>query len=305
MKHFIYISCINIWQFLPFKKELIKFLRFFNISFEKYIRDLWFEGKFKVNYFDSCFYLNAYKKDKGSLEIFYKGLEQSWDAQSIIIWGKLAKKANVIFDIGANIGLYAIAAKSVNPKSMVYAFEPSISALEILINNITTNGYDIQICDFALSNRAGIATFWDSIGSSAGAKLKDPVKGSSPSPDLTRKIQVQTLTEFVETNQIQNIDLISIDVEFHEPEVLEGMSTLIEKFSPDFIIEVLNNEAGEKIELFFKGGTYLFFAIDEYQRKLQQSQHLRRISETQHHSYNFLICKKETAEYLGLHVSSY
>ena len=71
-------------------------------------------------------------------------------------WIDLIPKDSILWDVGANIGLYSIyAAKRRNCK--VYAFEPSVFNLELLARNIFTNGLTDQICimPVALSDQLG------------------------------------------------------------------------------------------------------------------------------------------------------
>lgn len=43
----------------------------------------------------------------------------------IDVWQQLARDCLVIFDVGANAGIYSLAATAVNSKAMVHAFEPT------------------------------------------------------------------------------------------------------------------------------------------------------------------------------------
>jgi FkbM family methyltransferase len=71
-------------------------------------------------------------------------------------WIDSMEQGAVLWDIGANIGLYSIyAAKS--RKCSVYAFEPSVFNLEILARNVNLNGLAASICivPIALSDSIG------------------------------------------------------------------------------------------------------------------------------------------------------
>lgn len=265
MKHLIFLLSIKIWSVTPFKQSILNLIKKTSLRFDPYYRDFWFTGKFKVNYFNSHFFLQGSKEDKGSLDIFWTGLETGWDAYSIELWGKLAKKSSVIVDIGANMGLYSLAAKCINPTSKVYAFEPSIKAGELLKKNILINNFDIEVKETALSNFNGNTTFYDLNTFTAIGSLK-------PNSNLVQKkhkeydVKVQTLKQFAREENLKRIDLIALDVELNEPEVLEGMGELLTEYKPDFIIEVLTDDIGSRIESFFADLNYHYFAIDEVKK---------------------------------------
>ena len=61
-------------------------------------------------------------------------------------WIDSMQKDSILWDVGANIGLYSIyAAKRQN--CSVWAFEPSVFNLELLARNISVNGLSKQICE--------------------------------------------------------------------------------------------------------------------------------------------------------------
>ena len=71
-------------------------------------------------------------------------------------WIDSIPKDSILWDVGANIGLYSVyAAKKRNCR--VWAFEPSVFNLELLARNIFANGLTNQVCivPVALSDRLG------------------------------------------------------------------------------------------------------------------------------------------------------
>ena len=87
---------------------------------------------------------------------------------------------------------------------------------------------------------------------------------------------------------------MKIDVETHEPEVLEGFSLYLSSYKPTFLIEILNDEVGEKVQNLVKDLGYLYFYIDE-EKGLIQVKKVKRYD-----NFNYLFCSKETALKLGL-----
>ena len=88
--------------------------------------------------------------------------------------------------------------------------------------------------------------------------------------------------------------MIKIDVERHEPEVLEGLGKYLELFQPTLLIEILNDDIAMKVDKILKGIPYLFFNINEK----VGARLVHSLSKSD--GYNFLLCKKEIALKLGL-----
>ena len=73
-------------------------------------------------------------------------------------WIDSFEEKSVVWDIGANIGLYSMyAAKKRN--CLVWSYEPSVFNLELLARNIFTNKLHGQICimPFALNDKLGLS----------------------------------------------------------------------------------------------------------------------------------------------------
>jgi hypothetical protein len=113
---------------------------------------------------------------------------------------------------------------------------------------------------------------------------------------MVKEFEIDTITlkDFIEKQGMTKIDLMKIDVETHEPEVLEGMREYLGKFNPVMLIEILNEEVAAKLNKLLAGLDYLYFNIDE-------NNGVRQVKEvTKSDYYNFLFCKKEAALKLGL-----
>lgn len=76
-----------------------------------------------------------------------------------IEWINNHSEDDVLWDVGANIGLYSCYAAAKN-NCQVYAFEPSVFNLELLARNIFINGLadKISIVPFALTDKASTGT---------------------------------------------------------------------------------------------------------------------------------------------------
>jgi FkbM family methyltransferase len=135
---------------------------------------------------------------------------------------KLVKPGWICFDVGANVGIYALRfAKKLNFKGKVYAFEPEATNFERLRENINLNEFARIVTPIrvALTNYDGTGTLYLSNHEQSGWHSLTEFK------DIARsKVEVKTmkLDTFVSENSINRIDLIKIDVEANEFEMLEG-----------------------------------------------------------------------------------
>lgn len=173
-----------------------------------------------------------------------------------------------IVEIGANVGTETISyCDLISPRWKVHAFEPlpeNILSLNLLAQSIK----NLIIYPKAISNKSDIMHFQIPPKHESGiGKIVDyaNVKISSE----TFKVETASLNSYID--KFQNICLISIDTEGHEPFVLEGSIEVINKFRPAVIIEVspkllkrYADSSAEKILKFFTNKNYLCFSIDRY-----------------------------------------
>ncbi|WP_063800042.1 FkbM family methyltransferase [Bradyrhizobium retamae] len=167
-------------------------------------------------------------------------LDGEYKPQELVVLSNLTRKAAVIFDVGANVGWYAIhLASTVNKTSRIFCFEPVPSTRAKLMRNVLLNGLEdrVRIFDFGLSDQSGTTQFFlpEVSGSvAASAKNLHPEE---------RTIQVSVLLEklddIVEREQIARIDLIKCDVEGGELHVLRGAARVIERDKPVIFLEML------------------------------------------------------------------
>jgi FkbM family methyltransferase len=100
-------------------------------------------------------------------EIFWNGIENGWEKESIKQWLYYAKNAEGIVDIGANSGIYSILAHSVNPRANILAFEPVERTFDLLLKNVDLNTpNNISTYQLAVSNKNGTSLFYDVLSES-------------------------------------------------------------------------------------------------------------------------------------------
>jgi len=227
--------------------------------------------------------------------IFWAGLTGEWEAASMKLWIALVKDAEVIFDVGANTGVYSLVAKALNAQARVYAFEPVERIYKKLEYNNRLNNYDVVCLQSAASNADGTATIYDLPDDNPYSVTINRDFFPPETEVIPTLINTIRLDTFIEKSKLDRLDLIKLDVETHEAEVLEGLGDYLDKFKPTLLVEILNDEIGNKIEEFVRGKDYLYFNIDEDSGSIRQVEQI-----TKSDYYNYLICNETTAKKIGL-----
>jgi FkbM family methyltransferase len=144
----------------------------------------------------------------------------------------------IFWDVGANVGIYSVLFGKKFPVGKVIAFEPNVSLHVLLTQNLDLNGVNnVRIENFALSNAIGVGQIEISNGRAGAGKIKSTLAEDYEDksfPIITGDMYVKDFPEAIPS-------LIKIDVEGHEPEVIEGLSHVLRQYKPVLMIEVFGN----------------------------------------------------------------
>lgn len=161
---------------------------------------------------------------------------------------------DVVWDIGANVGVYSIFAA--RQGATVHAFEPDPGFCDHLRRNVDLNGQDVNIHETALSDETGTTTLYTdgtagkSPSLSDGGEDREEVtvemrRADDVDPDILRPDVVKIDVEGAETAVVRGFgeqlaDVETIFVELH-PEMLPGFDSSIEEVQE--LIELHGHEA--------------------------------------------------------------
>lgn len=147
---------------------------------------------------------------------------------------------DVVWDVGMNLGLFAIPASLKTKHGKVYGFEPDVELAANVLRSLRSTqnaGLNLSVISAALSDADGLATFQISKFSralnklsTAGAWHEDQVATAETRSVVTLK--VDTLSRLLDPPQA-----MKIDVEGAEMQVLEGGEATIERYRPAILIE--------------------------------------------------------------------
>ncbi len=149
------------------------------------------------------------------------------------------RTGGVYFDVGANIGFYALNfAKKTGGSGKVFAFEPDPKTYQKLVHNIKLNQFYqiIEPFEMAVSEKSGEKTFYiNSESSSAWGTIIPEGKQQAISSSV---VKTTSLDEFVNERGIKEIDFMKVDIEGGEFEFMEGaISTFKHKAVKKIFIE--------------------------------------------------------------------
>lgn len=155
---------------------------------------------------------------------------------------RLVHQGDIVFDIGANIGIYSVPlSRLCGPEGRVWAFEPVPETYwrlrETLALNRCENVVPLQaaMCDKA--GRTHMTLFepeyaeWNTLATPSPRRLN----GKFISPSRSVEVQALALDSFCETQEIQRINLLKVDVEGFEPTVFQGAGRLLNQHRIDYI----------------------------------------------------------------------
>jgi FkbM family methyltransferase len=199
---------------------------------------------------------------------------------------KLLREVDVLVNVGANIGYYCCIALAM--KKEVIAFEPMPENVQLLLRNITRNGWQdsLELFPMALGNRHGCVEIF---GQGTGASLVKGWAGQSAADACF--VALSTLDQVLGERLKNRKCLVLVDVEGAELDMLRGAKILLQADpKPIWMLEVsisehqpagvhINPNLVETFELFQERG-YSAFAADDALRPVDLAE-IRNVAATQ------------------------
>jgi FkbM family methyltransferase len=152
---------------------------------------------------------------------------------------------DVFVDIGANSGYFTIlAALRVGAQGRVFAFEPNPPVRRQLERHLQLNavGDRVTVSDLALAGldrddgQLFVSCWPENDGIASLTPAAETVARGGLRDDRSIAVRVRRFDTWVQSVQLQRIDLLKIDVEGAETQVLSGMSATLGSLRPRRII---------------------------------------------------------------------
>ena len=204
------------------------------------------------------------KKILGSFgyEIQKKDLSDNFEILKKII----NKNNNInIFDVGANEGRWIDRAINNFDNPVIHAFEPSEKEFNILknkyssIKNITLNkcalGDNKEEKEFNINYKGSLSSFYDVYESTNWFKRQQNNKKLFDKNFTLKKekVNINTIDNYIQSKNIEIIDIIKIDTQGYEPKVLEGaLNSLKLKKIKSILVEIIISDIYKSNVSFFE-----------------------------------------------------
>ncbi len=227
------------------KNRLSSFWRRYIAWRLSYYRKLWFCKKYLKNHKEV---LSASKSDAFRRFEFLSGehFSISDPATALQVFDEIfvvedykmreSRESQVVFDVGANIGLFSLYAHMKQPNSRIFTIEANPGTFQILKKNIIENSLQttVQIFNLALSAEIGKISFFSSpvSGWSSIFNLRGAQDGQQCAVDSIN------LSAFCKREGVQKIDFLKMDIEGAEYDAILGDSDFFEVPIKELVIEV-------------------------------------------------------------------
>jgi FkbM family methyltransferase len=156
------------------------------------------------------------------------------------------RDGDVLYDVGANVGAYALIAARVCPGAQVVAIEPGFANYAALCDNVLRNGLAGQVTPLPLvlaeAPRIGTLTYTEL---AAGAALH--VVDAKSQGTRRQAVLVESLDALIETFALPAPTLVKIDVDGGERAVLEGARRTLRRPELRSLIIEVEDDASDAI----------------------------------------------------------
>ncbi|MGC9943896.1 MAG: FkbM family methyltransferase [Verrucomicrobiota bacterium] len=145
---------------------------------------------------------------------------------------KFLEEGGEVFDLGANVGVWTVLMSKANPGVRVHSFEPNPSTFKLLKSNVEESQCgNVRLNLAAVSNTSGQLNFQVPKNAAIFGRVAPPVNGEDKEGRFSQidsfSVPAIRLWEYCQSNSIDEIDFLKIDVEGHELAALEGLGRLL------------------------------------------------------------------------------
>jgi len=212
-----------VFLFTKYRLLIKHFFRGFKLS-----EDFVYFNRKKI-FYDSKYGLAGYQRINCSHRKFIKDIADINDA-------------NVIIDVGANVGFFSMLCRELFPKAKIYSFEPVPKTFSCIEKNFKDDK-NTEVFNLAVSDHSGSGKMTFSEKNSAVSTLRE---------DGNVDVEIITLDYFLKDKKLDKVDILKIDTEGFENFVLKGAENTLKKVKYIIMEVTIENNKNYTISSLFK-----------------------------------------------------
>ena len=200
-------------------------------------------------------------RDTIASRVYWRGFE-GHEPETIDLFIHLLSGTKVIFDVGASTGIFSLIAGKIDPDIEVHAFEPVPEIFDSMVRNIAANLLtNVEAVNACVTDFDGEIDIYPN--ESPALPFQASVRENYRDEETPRSVRAKavTLDSYAEKIGVSTVDILKIDAEVSEPNVLKGALTIIEKYEPFVICEVLYTDTDRMLRGLLDENVYQFFHI--------------------------------------------
>jgi len=169
---------------------------------------------------------------------FLREMGDEFEPNTVILFERLCEPDARVLDIGANIGLTALALSQICERGRIVAIEPLPRNFEYLKQNVSKSGArNVKSFNFALGSSEGSVLMQGHSSNFACSFIADNY--TIPADDhFSQRVPVKRLDDVFSDLSLDRLDFLKIDVEGFELEVFAGAKNVLNTYKPIVFLEM-------------------------------------------------------------------
>jgi FkbM family methyltransferase len=169
---------------------------------------------------------------------YLRDMGDEFEPNTVTLFRLLCGKDSRVLDVGANIGMTAIALSRICTRGKIVAIEPVRRTFEYLRQNLTKAGArNVKLVNFALGQSEGSVVMQGHPSNFACSFVADNY--TIPANDhFSQRVSVKRLDDIFSDLSLDRLDFMKIDVEGFELEVLAGAKEILNLYKPIVFLEM-------------------------------------------------------------------
>jgi FkbM family methyltransferase len=188
--------------------------------------------------------------------------ERCFDSMLLSIANRWVKETNVVWDIGANVGVFTFASAHNTRGGKVVAVEPDPFLAGLLRRSCQLHenrDLDVEVLSVAVSDRVGVSKLAIAIRGRCSNSIEGAAAGSEAG-GIRDLVAVPTFTLDMMLAHYPAPSFVKIDVEGAEALILKGAERFLSVARPLLLIEVASQNSNEVSETLVRHGYDLYDA---------------------------------------------